>query len=410
MRGQFSLTLYPEDETEGHLFDRIKILDVAVFYESNAAGNLLVPQPAFVGVVHSKRYVNQTTDSGANRRLMVSGTSIAGLVQDFCINLDVSVSVVTEELAAAAAFSKKLTIDLIGRNKVSDVVAHIWRAFLEFSSQNKMLSNPKVADYIIRWMGADFFSFDETEFHYPIANVFNMQSTRSFHDLINGIIPYPVYEKYPCMKNGRTKIRIRESPFDRDTWNIMPYKEIDPVAVKDFDVSESDNEVYTFFYAYLDGSPVQFDKALILTAQGAKASQESAVNREKYGIYGYRPLFAHFIGYDKDNKNQSVSRNLKKLSERMAGWYSRVDEMYSGSITLETDLKEEMPGPGERVGFMGGVFYVTAAEHRWGYLRGPETIISISRGGDYDAAGGFHRLENISRRFYVRRQDKWENR
>jgi hypothetical protein len=77
--------------------------------------------------------------------------------------------------------------------------------------------------------------------------------------------------------------------------------------------------------------------------------------------------------------------------------------MYTGSITLATKIersdqeKEWILCAGEKISFAGGEFYVIASEHRWNYGGNPETVLSISRGGKYDAGGSFSPLVNVAK-------------
>jgi hypothetical protein len=211
------------------------------------------------------------------------------------------------------------------------------------------------------------------------------------------------------------KIMVRECPFDTDpvgsSWSALhctPEQEgrdVNPVLVKSFDIAQSDKEVYTVFFSYLNGYPIQEDKILMIAVHEASGEDMKAfpgikIDEEKFGIYGYRPLFVHFIGYSYDPKRPDLdtSKHLQDMNERLQNWYANLDRMYSGSITMATDLKQDMPQPGERVRFLGGEFYVVDSEHRWNYGGNPETVISISRGGDYKS-GKFAELRDVAKRY-----------
>ncbi|MDR0473593.1 MAG: hypothetical protein LBH43_07985 [Treponema sp.] len=433
-KGEFSLTFYPDDDkavyedekgVDGReaIFDRIQMMDIVEIYETKnnfieiphsemgiTSRNITVRKltPSFTGVIRSKKYVVQMTDGGPRRSILVSGHSIAGLVQEFRMSLDMQTMELTKQTANNAQLSIELTEALIWKNEkeeaipipVKVIVEKIWEKFLEISNQFDKLTNCKVSDYITKWMGEGIFDFDDSEFYYPIANVFFGQKSESFYNIIEGIVPQPVYEIFPYVKNGVTKIKIRIAPFDiKDVWNgnemEKAKKQIDPVMVKSFDIQQSDNEVYTVYFAYIHGSPIDMDKAIILSSQNVKGIQGVAVDEGKFGKYGYRPLFISLRGYGKSQKDDvTTAENRLKLSNRLKEWFCNLDEMYTGKITMSTNItgkkeyalgKEsvEMPQPGEKISFLGGEFYVTAAQHSWNYGGNPETTLSISRGGDY---------------------------
>jgi hypothetical protein len=86
-------------------------------------------------------------------------------------------------------------------------------------------------------------------------------------------------------------------------------------------------------------------------------------------------------------------------------WYSRLDEMYSGSITLITDFNEPKNNPraGCRAGFMGGEFYINQANHSWNFGGTPTIKLTVSRGMIYDngkmKAGKEGVIKNVGGRF-----------
>jgi hypothetical protein len=210
-----------------------------------------------------------------------------------------------------------------------------------------------------------------------------------------------MYEMFPYIESGKTKIKIRKAPFDVDTWGkINPKnKKIDSVLLKGFDVAQSDEEVYTVFFSYLDGYPLQMDKALVLSAQRIKGVPGVILDDDKFGIYGYRPLYLSLHGYSKSEKeDDSTGDKLNELSETLKEWFGNIEKMYSGSITMSTSISNEMPCAGEKIPFLGGEFYVDTSEHRWNYGGNPETVLAISRGGDY-SGGSFAELKEFEKRY-----------
>jgi len=427
-KGKFSLTFYPDDENvpfgEETLFDEIQVMDIVEIYETNnhfiqkphsemgiTTPNILIKEvvPTFTGVIREKKFVSQITGDSARRKFVVTGHSIVGLVHEFFINLDIQASVITKQLANNRELEKQFTIQFIQNDnaplKVSDVIKKIWKSFIDLSSRYDKLSTPKIAEYIKTWIGDEdvLFCVDDTVFHYPIASIFKGETTQTFYNIIAGIIPKPVYEVYPYMDRsiGKMRLMIREVPFDEAAWKKLDAKVINPGTVKAFELSQNDKEVYTVFFSYLAGYPVQEDKAVILAAQGVTEDPKLTEDKKKYGVYGYRPLFVTFNGYGRADGTEDTETGdrLQKLNERLKNWYANKEKMFSGSITMETDLNADMPQAGEKISFLGGEFYVIDTEHNWNFGGSPETRITVDRGGDYDTNGAWHEMKSVTGRF-----------
>lgn len=395
--GSFSLTFFPEVSGQS-LFDRLEIMDVVEIYEP-ASAFMKVQKPVFTGIIKNKKYTTQMLDNGGVRRLSVSGIAITGLVSQFYVNLDSSAMAITKQIVSDAALSKELTIEM-GSDKnlsVKTVVNKIWEYFIKMSSQN---GTPKIAQYIQSLMGSPdkFFIFDDSTFKYPLGCIFKGEQTQDFFGLIDDVIPSPVYEKFACMVGGSMRIKIRQVPFDADKWVNNDKHEIDAKFVKSFDFSQSDNEVYTVFYAYVNGYPIDEQKSLKLSTMENK-KDEVLVNSEKYKTYGYRPLIAHFIGYGvKDGeKDDSTQSNLQETCESLKNWYENLPDMLSGSISMVMDYQNGASiMPGDVVKFLNGEFYVEGITHSWNYGSGGEINLSVSRGGSY-TAGKFSKLKEVGK-------------
>jgi hypothetical protein len=407
-KGAFSLTFYPDDDNglykDKSIFDMIEEMDIVRIYEQTyEKGNY--PYAAYTGVIRKKKLVAQMTDNGPRRSIVVSGHSIAGLVHEFYISLDTQAMEITQQIANSKQIEIELTTKLLRSGnkpiKVAEAINIIWKGFLELSSKYGKLSNPKAAKIIEKWMGENPFDIDDSSFFYPIGSAFYGQNTKNFYSVIESLVSRPVYEIFPYTGKGETRVKIRIVPFDSDKWSKLnpDNKTIDPVLLKSFDIVQSDEEVYTVFFSYLDGYPVQMDKALILSTQRVKGLPEVVLNEEKFGIYGYRPLYLSFHGYYKSiGEDTTTSEELTKLNKRLMEWFGNLEKMYTGSITMSTDVYSEMPNAGEKIPFLGGEFYVVSSEHRWNYGGNPETTLAISRGGDY-SGGSFKELKDVAKRY-----------
>jgi hypothetical protein len=121
-----------------------------------------------------------------------------------------------------------------------------------------------------------------------------------------------------------------------------------------------------------------------------------AYDGDKMAVYGYKPLEVSFRGYDKSYAETDDRKSaFKELNEKARYWYGRLDDMFSGTITLLTDFtgekrsgKDGNPRAGYRARFLGGEFYVNKTEHRWNYGGAPTITLSVSRGMAYDRNSG----------------------
>lgn len=433
VNGSFSLAFAPEyvaaDGSRINIYDSLRILDVVEIYECKRESDnfnsdyramindkdTLVSHwtkteevPVFVGIIKNKKFVAQVTDGGIIRRINVSGVSVAGLVSQFYLNFDTTAMSITKQFVSNEAISKELTCNIAGIDKpVSEIVKKIWEEFCNVAEQGGengaqgKLGTIAIKYLIEQTMGADFFDFDTSVFHYPLANVMRGEQTQDFYSLINGIIPEPVYEKYAYMDflAQKMKIKIRKVPFNKTSdkcennslgkainWSSIYNRKLYANEVKSVDIAQSDKEVYTVFFSYLNGYPINSDKLMrIIAAEDNKKSPMIKIDDDKYQIYGYRPLIATFNGFSKsDSESADVEKNLAAVNEQLKGWFGRLDEMLSGSITLAMTYSDDKPiMPGEVVEFLGGQFYVEGISHSWTYGQGDDINLSVSRGGEY---------------------------
>ena len=422
--GQFSLTLYPGNIGEGWkkdpipIFDKIKPLQIVKIYERDSE----CKTPDFVGVINRKKFVAQ---SGSGLRISVTGKSVASFISRFKISLDLNAMAITNQLKSDYAIATKFTTDLAEEFakkdvKISDVLQSVWDYAVLCAKDCLSLSTSDIEKYVKKYLGSDFFDMDKSEvLKYPLSNIFNGQSTINYWDIVSNIISFPVYEKFAFIdKYGKTKIKIRKVPFDcsgdglGSSWDKLEEEgtEIDPKIVKSFDFELSDDEVYTVFFSYIKGSPIDSDKALRLYAQTDGESDQNVDISDKAKIYGYSPLTCTLNGYSSketkkeiDNRKKTTNDYLGELNKHLENWFGHLDEMFKGNITLATVLEEQMPMCGEIVSFLGGEFYVNEVEHSWSYGGNPETKLTVSRGGDYSTKK-FKPLENITKRYSIFRE------
>lgn len=404
--GNFNITFYPDTEIETptgvetvSFIDQIDIMDVVLFYEDDAKSHAI--SPVFTGVIKNKKFVGQMSESGLTRRLSVSGIGITGLVSQFYVNLDTKACVLTNSTAQNAEITKSLTMNIMNETSLQNVISKIWEHFVDISTKYANVVTIDIKDMLERFIGKSVFKYDEVlPIKYPVGCVFNGESTQDFYSVIDNIIPQPYYEKFAYMdSNGKQRIKIRVSPFNPSKWKLLSLKKINPIQIKNISIEQSDSEVYTAFYAYIANSPMEEDKMQLLTTQ-ITGDSAADIDKDKFKTYGYRLLSAHFLGYVKpDGKDDYKTADyLNGVISDMKSWYGKIDEMYSGNISLVTtygDQLDKFINPGDRVSVFGAEFYVDGVTHSWSFGQGGETNISVSRGGKYDN-GVFKKIEGIT--------------
>ena len=412
--GSFNLVFFPDNaktttaageaKTEA-LFDKIGLLDIVQVYEDYPALNILngvdaaigtsegEACPVFTGIIRSKKYAATGSESGVMRRLSVSGTAITGLVSQFRLSMDVTAQAVTKIGEASSEINANLVNANKASAKIKDVIANVWTEFLRLS---ETYGTPTIAGYIGKWLGdaATFFDVEDMEIGYPLAALFASEATEDFFSIVEKILPAPYYEKSAYTDDdGNMKIRLRRCPFDAYDWIRLDATEIPKALVKSFDVAMTDNEVYTVFLAYLEGSSISEREYLVTAINDAKSNNYLYVDEDKFGKYGYRPLFIHCRGYnppsgadERSEAEQAVSDYVQTATSSIKSWHSNLDEMLAGSITLALAYRNETSRimPGDRVRFLGNEFYVDGISHSWTYNGGGEINLSVSRGGVYN--------------------------
>jgi hypothetical protein len=199
-------------------------------------------------------------------------------------------------------------------------------------------------------------------------------------------------------ETNKPVIVARQAPFgdpdngNYDWLNLNPLHSIDPASLIAYDLEQSDEDVYTAFNSYVIGSP---KSAEFYQAVSGGVDYGSSVNKDKSAVYGFRLLTVSFTGFDRmqnedaEDEKDKLTKALSKLNAKLEYWFGRIDEMYSGTITLVTNFKDisKNPKAGGRVNFLGGQFYVEKSVHSWNYGGTPINVLTVSRGMIYDDKG-----------------------
>jgi hypothetical protein len=405
--GSFSFTVETGIINNKTIFDTIKKRSVIKIYEGTEF-------PVFIGIIRRRRLTKQMTGQGIKRSIVFSGKSITSCVSEYMVSLDVKLYKVTD----AVSKNQELIEKLSEVTTIADFIKITWDYFNEVSLKlNENLNgvtNTKIMEVIDKFLGKDFVTVGgfNKNIRYNIATVFFNEANNHIADVWRNILPKDVYEMYSyCDKES--KIMVRMVPFgdpeaSENDWNKLELYPINPLSLTAYDLDQNDENVYTAFVSYIVGSAMSREFYQHINTTGA--DDRVRYDPEKVAIYGFRPLEINFMGYDREgnsegNKNDSTIEAIKKINDLAKYWYSRNDDMYSGSITLCTNFNEPEKNPkvGCRAKFLGGEFYINKTEHTWHYLSTPTIKLTLSRGMVYEngvmKAGEDGVIQNVGEQF-----------
>jgi len=397
IEGSFSFSTETGEDTERkkNIYDLIPIRSVIRIFEGGKAAT-------FTGIIRRRKFSKQMTSQGIKKSVVFSGKSITSCVSEYMVSLDVRIYKVADQVSK----NIDINVQLSEAETIADFLRITWNHFNDVSlGMNKDLNgvtNTEISEVIKRFMGEgtdDFVIVDgqEKDIRYNVAAIFYNAANNNIADVWRNILPQLAYEIFSRCEDGKPKIVIRQTPFgdpknDYADWNNLDIYEISPISLTAYELEQSDDTVYTAFAAYVIGSSMDRNFYMAVNQEGA--DDRVRYNSEKVKIYGFRPLEIDFMGYDRrgnteNNDIKPLTEAVKQLNELAAYWYSRTDDMYSGSITICTDFRQPDTNPrvGCRVKFLGGEFYINKADHSWVYGGTPTIKLTVSRGMLYDESG-----------------------
>jgi hypothetical protein len=409
LEGSFSFTVENEeiDKDGKTVFDIIPLRSVIKIYEGAS-------YPAFVGIIRRRHNGVSMTGQGVKRTITFSGKSIISIIVDYTVSLDVRIQGVADAMAKTKKLEDQLARDGL---TIKAFMKETWDYFREVS-ETAGISTTGLADVIDKFIGSsdNFLKVTgrEQKLRYNVAMVFFNASNNMIGDIWRHILPKPVYELFSRCDEGKPKVIARQAPYGNPDDGNTDWKSIDryliaPISLIAYELEQNDEEVYTAFASYIIGSAMSREFYMAVNQTGNDSTVQ--YDKEKQKIYGYKPLEITFNGYDRqgnagNEKIDSLTEAVKKLNKTAGYWYSRLDEMYSGSITICTDFNkpETNPRVGCRAKFIGGEFYITRTDHMWNYGGTPTIKLTLSRGMMYDENGKIRSgadgvIKNVGRRF-----------
>jgi hypothetical protein len=392
LEGSFTFSVENEGIGGDTIFGQIPKRSVVKIYEGGV-------KPVFIGIIRHFQVEAAMTAQGPKRKITFSGKSITSCIVEYTVSLDVRIHNVADPTDKNIKLTDKLARDGL---TINDFMKETWEHFKEVSEDNG-ISTTGIADVINKFIGGPdkFIKVlgTEKELRYNVACIFYNAGNNVIADVWRNILPDPVYELFSRCEDGEPKIIARQVPFEPGDWSGMDLYEISPISLIAYDLHQSDEEVYTAFASYIIGSVM---RKQFYMATGQENDNDSVVvhDTEKQAIYGFKPLEAAFNGYDRQGnmngeKRGELKEALKGLNEMLKDWYSRLDDMYFGSLTICTDFNnpETNPRAGCRAWFLGAEFYINSAHHSWQFGGTPTIKLAISRGIGVNATKHFSELE-----------------
>lgn len=385
--GSFSMTVKesPDIPDSEKFLNKVKTFDVVEIYENESLD--------FRGVITSVSYTADA--SSLSRNISIQGKSIMYLLESLNLNTELTAMVLTGEgiQTEAEEITLRTETNKGTEVKIKEALTTIYNVFCKVINNNKKLANSGLIAYIKKWIGSDFINIPaDMKFYLPLITSFFSRDIVTYPDYIRNFLDPNVYEMYEIIRDGKVYLRIRDCPFDSDDWsNITNQMTILSSSLVSYTISKSIDEVYTSFYANVEGSSLSPEYFL-----KAGDSSVTVTNEKKTAIYGYKPLRVTFTGYTTASKVIN-SEKFQKLAARVSKWYDHMDEFYNGTITILNLKNQEKATIGGKLSFLDGEFYITGEDHQWSYGTSPKIIYHVERGGKYSASGNFSELKNISR-------------
>lgn len=409
----FAFNVVTEHDTEGNTwYDKIQVFDIVEIYEDGT--NL-----SFIGVVDTRNFNARMTTSGVQKQQSFSGYCMGGIIQKLQMILDTKLFGYVKTEALSAALTNGLTKSDGTALTIKEFIDTTWKAFSEMSTKNDALkgvkSNIGILDIIDAYIN---FSVDSKYvFSYVVAQAWFEEGANTIIDIWKNMLPDPIYELYAKLSGKKYDVIAREAPFGDyengkmvyDDWTALPRYKITPLELVDYDLTDTNKEVYTVFYAYLEGSILDPSRAAIAYSfEDGDKQLETAVNQEKFAKYGYRPLIVSFRGYSQQDplgKKKKNQDQMEIMQQRMKAWYSNMDDQLDCAITIMNDLtKTTKPTAGGVLQFLGGEFYIPAITHSWSFNAPCQMALTLERGMKTDLKTPINNIGKQLREFEVESQ------
>lgn len=378
----FTFAITPELDRNGKSWmDKIRPRDVAVFTEFGVV--------RYVGVIMRIRYTGRMDDT-PNRSITISGMGIGGILSSFKLVLDQHVY---QYNSTAQAENRKFITALQGALSVEDsfrqVMISAYQSFIRLmNAVGNLDSDGGVGVVLSRYLDYETGIDPDIKPQFPVH--FNLYSAgaNDIWSIWEGMVQRPIHELFGRW-NAETdmyQIVFRQAPFNPEDWASLPIHEMDPLWVKSVEVGLSDDDIYTFFSSSLPGSGISREVSLGV----GEYAQQAEVDREKWALYGYRPMEMMFKYFDRDYLADFTGADslMGKMNRMVRQWYERNAEFLNGTVETMT-VPDTYVRVGERLRYLNGEFYVEGTSRSWTYGGPMITNLTVTRGYKYDDSGEY---------------------
>lgn len=400
--GEFEIQIKDNDR----LIDKLNPLDVVYIYEKK-------DKVSFIGII--KTLSLGATAGAYNKSVYISGVSVGALFE--MMNLSTDATSLSFFINSPKNQEVTDTLTLILQNNIKEgkqglsfkeAFNTVYNKFVEVMTNKTYAKIAASGIYsIIKNIFGEpstFLKSDNLSFYYQIVKNLYDTNEINIYSYFKSLLPEEIYELYETIENGKPYLIARRHPFSKSDWQTLEKNKIvlDPALITDYTLSRSCENVYTSFFAMIEGSSLSTDfYKIISSSESGNASFTYDLDKTKK--YGYRPLISAFNEYAKPEITKAekdyLNKVFKDLSNELKDWYSKLDEMYTGDVTIILNQNDKNTvSIGNLVQLCSGTFYVTQEKHNWNY-ESPITInYTLERGGNY-INGTFSKLQNISARF-----------
>jgi hypothetical protein len=387
----FSITLLPTIDKDGQTWvDKIAPMDLVFFEEFGKV--------RYCGLVSEIRYIAQMSDNGPSRSIVVQGGGFGKLLEDFKLVMEYHLWLAGPDADTA---SKILLNEILaaGRN-MRNVLVTIYRNFMLLTTLGADgASSAGIKALIDRYVDINSGISENLEAWYDMTISLYQSGVNDIWSIWKGIIPAPLYELYGKWDSDTQKYKIiaRLTPFDADDWQKLESTTLNPNLLTDYSVGRDNSEVRTFFFATM---PWSVSREEALTVDYYQKTRK--INKDKWPMYGYRPLEMSFRYVKRDPENQQdIESVLQKAADTMYNWYGKNDELMNGQIDIiSADDKKLMayPSIGMKLSFLGGEWYIERTNHTWTYGKSPITTLWVTRGYVYNNGAMVGPIAGIGKR------------
>jgi hypothetical protein len=391
VNGGFSLGLTLEKDSKWRTWlDKLHVMDLVFIYEFD--------ELRFIGYIENIRYSGKIAGGKPDRKIMISGGNMGRLLSSFKLIMNKFILKFSGDAKSVSATLRgTLAMKQSENAPVAEILREIYNNFMHWTlmmAEGEGEKGSKLGNGIYQMLKkyVDYESklSKDVRLKYGINVALYNTGENNIWEIWQNLLVPPVYEMFGrTSKEEKFELVFRQAPFDSDDWRRLTLNTIPLITISDHDLGQSIEQVYTCYVSVLEGGPYPAQMAMLLDQE--EDFDFVVIDRDKWKLYGYKPMIVTHRYYDRDLLDQYAddASLMGELTRKLKQWYEYNDEFISGTVSIMTVNPNEWGGKlqnpqiGEKIGLMGGEFYVEAATHSWNYKGPMVTKLTISRGYNY---------------------------